>query len=206
MIIASPPDFAAPAAENPDKIALALLTLSGAERWSYAKLLAEIERLAQELREVADANTPLPLAALETLETPIRLAAALKAGFTASITSEDGQDFAPKPPDLPLSPQDRVFLAGSLQDPLILRAILAAWAAGATLLCPSPKLAPAQWPILLRRHDVSLIAGRSAQLESLLAANLAPLPKLRASFALDPAQEALQNTWLARMGQGLGQA
>lgn len=272
--------------ETPDKIALAILGLTGAERWSYARLTSAVLGCGGWLLQRAAPGDRVMIRLGNTPAYPVLYLGALAAGLVPVATSplltqpevarmadlvrprliisEPGlpvPDGTVLPADLPsweraapcawhLGPPDRegyiVFTSGTSGRPMAVRhahrAILARqamhqgwegltaadrllhagalnwtytmgtglldpWTVGATALILEPKLSQNHLPLLLKRHDATILAASPAHFRRLLRQSLPALPRLRhalsAGEALPP---VLRNDWRAATGTDIHEA
>jgi acyl-coenzyme A synthetase/AMP-(fatty) acid ligase len=104
-----------------------------------------------------------------------------------------------------LTDSDRLCHAGAFNWTFTLgTGLLDPWRAGATALIPAPGVAPAQLPLLLKRHDATIFAAAPGVYRKMLAAGpLPPLPRLRHGLA---AGEKLSDTIRARWQEATGTA
>lgn len=82
------------------------------------------------------------------------------------------------------------------------------WTAGATALIPEPGLAPAQLPLLLKRHDATIFAAAPGVYRKLLSRD-APLalPRLRHGLAAgEKLSEAIRERWFEATGTPIYEA
>ena len=82
------------------------------------------------------------------------------------------------------------------------------WTMGATALIPGPGIDPSQLPLLLKRHDATLIAAAPGVFRKLLGLGTPlSLPKLRHGFSAgEKLSETIRNTWRDRTGTELYEA
>ena len=275
-------------AQTPDKVALAILTLTGAERWSYARLIRAVQGcggwlLARGLVPgdrvlIRLGNSPaypvlylgamaaglVPVATSPLLTTPeiTRMAAVVRPRLTIhgnDVALPEGVPLAPAdlpaweaaaPCDWHLGPAERegyiVFTSGTSGAPLAVRhahrAILARarmhqgweglepsdrllhsgalnwtytmgtglldpWTLGATALILAPGVAPDHLPLILRRHDATILAAVPTVLRRLLRAGLPPLPRLRHALSAGEAlPQDLRAEWQAATGTDIHEA
>jgi acyl-coenzyme A synthetase/AMP-(fatty) acid ligase len=273
---------------TPDKVALAILTLTGAERWSYGRLTRAVLGAGGWLRAqgmqpgervlIRLGNTPaypvLYLGAIAAGLVPVatsplltaaetgRMAALVRPRLTvaaAGIAVPEGA--VPLPEDLPgweahapcdwhLGDAGRegyvVFTSGTSGRPLAVRhahrAILARalmhqgwegigpsdrllhagafnwtytmgtglldpWTVGATALIPAPSVALEHLPLVLRRHDATILAGVPTVFRRLLRAEMPGLPRLRHALSAGEALPPdLRADWQARTGTDIHEA
>ena len=280
------------AEERADRIALAVLGLSGAERWSYARLRAAVLGTATGLRAAGIGEGARVLLRLgNTVEFPIAFLGAIAAGILPVPTSSqltrreitaiaeeigpaavlgggggialpdhpapvigeaalaamrdlDPMDPLPGDPDRPayivytsgtsgvpravvhahravwarrmmwqgwygLSEDDRLLHAGAFNWTYTLgTGLLDPWAVGATALIPAPGVTPPQLPLLLRRHDATILAAAPGVYRQMLAAGpLPPLRKLRHGLSAgEKLPETLRARWEAATGTALHEA
>jgi acyl-coenzyme A synthetase/AMP-(fatty) acid ligase len=272
---------------TPDKVALAVLTLTGAERWSYGRLTRAVLGAGGWLRAqgarpgdrilIRLGNTPaypvlylgaiaaglVPVATSPLLTRPeiTRMAAVV----TPRLTVADPGIALPPGPALPAAladweattpcdwhfgDQNReayvVFTSGTSGTPLAVRhahrAILARalmhngwegitpadrllhagafnwtytmgtglldpWTVGATALIPSPSVQPDHLPLVLRRHDATILAAVPTVFRRLLRAEMPALPRLRHALSAGEAlPAALRAEWRARNGTDIHEA
>jgi acyl-coenzyme A synthetase/AMP-(fatty) acid ligase len=104
-----------------------------------------------------------------------------------------------------LTESDRLCHAGAFNWTFTLgTGLLDPWRAGATALIPAPGVAPAQLPLLLKRHDATIFAAAPGVYRKMLTAGpLPPLPRLRHGLA---AGEKLSDTIRARWQEATGTA
>jgi acyl-coenzyme A synthetase/AMP-(fatty) acid ligase len=104
-----------------------------------------------------------------------------------------------------LTDSDRLCHAGAFNWTFTLgTGLLDPWRAGATALIPAPGVAPAQLPLLLKRHDATIFAAAPGVYRKMLAAGpMPPLPRLRHGLA---AGEKLSDTIRARWQEATGTA
>ena len=98
---------------------------------------------------------------------------------------------------------DRLLHAGAFNWTFTLgTGLLDPWSIGATALIPAPGTAPETLPLLLKRHDATILAAAPGIFRKLLATDAPlPLPKLRHALA---AGEKLPETLRARWHQATG--
>ncbi|GAB4390030.1 class I adenylate-forming enzyme family protein [Albidovulum sp.] len=104
---------------------------------------------------------------------------------------------------------DRVLHTGALNWTYTLgTGLLDPWAAGATAMVTAPDVAPAQLPLLMRRFDVTIIAGVPGIYRRLLRLDPWPaLPRLRHGLSAgEQLPPALRAAWRARTGTDLHEA
>ncbi len=281
----------APAGARPDKVALAVVTPSGAERWSYGRLEAAVRGTASGLLGEGLApgdrvlmrlgNTPdfpvVYLGALAAGLVPIPTSAQLTVPEISAIATEIAprlvvaaggvplpeapgvpvlgpgalagfRDLPPTPyhmgdPERPgyivytsgtsgrpravvhahraiwarrmmwegwygLREDDRVMHAGAFNWTYTLgTGLMDPWSMGATALIPGPGVAPAQLPLLLKRHDATIFAAAPGVFRQVLRAPLPRLPKLRhALSAGEKMSETLREAWTAATGTAVHEA
>ncbi|MCB6177126.1 acyl--CoA ligase [Rhodobacter sp. Har01] len=275
-------------AQTPDKVALAILTLTGAERWSYARLIRAVQGcggwlLAQGLRPgdrvlirlgnrptypvlylgaIAAGLVPVATSPLLTAPEITRMAAVVRPRLAIQaddVVLPDGVPAvaadlaaweAASPCAWHLGEAERegyiVFTSGTSGAPLAVRhahrAILARarmhtgweglepadrllhagafnwtytmgtglldpWTVGATALIAAPTVALDHLPLVLRRHDATILAAVPTVFRRLLRAGVHNLPRLRhalsAGEALPP---ALRAEWQAATGTDIHEA
>ncbi len=273
---------------TPDKLALAVLSLTGAERWSYARLIGAVRgagswMLAQGAQPgdrilLRLGNTPaypvaylgaiaaglVPVATSPLLTAPeiTRMSAAIRPRLVLSAPGialppapaaqvADLALWEAQPPcDWHLGDAGRegyvVFTSGTSGTPLAVRhahrAILARalmhggwegltvadrllhagafnwtytmgtglldpWTLGATALIPASSVQIEQLPLVLRRHDATILATVPTVLRRLLRAGLPPLPRLRHVLSAgEPLPAALRAAWRAQTGTEVHEA
>jgi acyl-coenzyme A synthetase/AMP-(fatty) acid ligase len=275
-----------------DRIALAVVGLSGAERWSYARLRAAVLGTAAGLRAAGIGEGERVLLRLgNTVEFPIAFLGAIAAGIVPVPTSgqltvreitaiageigpaavlgggggialpdhpapvigeaalaamRDSVPMAPVEgdPDRPayivytsgtsgvpravvhahravwarrmmwdgwygLREDDRLLHAGAFNWTYTLgTGLLDPWAIGATSLIPATGVTPAQLPLLLKRHDVTIFASAPGVYRQMLAAGPLPvLPKLRHGLSAgEKMPETLRARWEAATGTAIHEA
>ncbi|MDG4648840.1 class I adenylate-forming enzyme family protein [Roseibacterium sp. SDUM158017] len=108
-----------------------------------------------------------------------------------------------------LTPDDRLLHAGAFNWTFTLgTGLLDPWSVGATALIPAPGTEPATLPLLLRRHDATILAAAPGVFRKLLAGD-APLdlPRLRHGLSAgEKLPEALRARWRAATGTDLHEA
>jgi acyl-coenzyme A synthetase/AMP-(fatty) acid ligase len=107
-----------------------------------------------------------------------------------------------------LTPADRLMHAGAFNWTYTLgTGLMDPWTAGATALIPALGTAPAQLPLLMRRHDATIFAAAPGVFRPMLREAMPPLPRLRHALAagerLDP---ALRAAWRAATGTDIHEA
>lgn len=274
-------------AATPDKVALAVLTLHGAERWSYDRLIRAVRGaggwlLAEGARPgdrvlLRLGNTPafpvlylgaiaaglVPVATSPLLTVPeiTRMAATVRPRLTVAaegIALPPGPALpadldaceAAHPCDWHLGDQNRegyvVFTSGTSGAPLAVRhahrAILARalmhqgwegltpadrllhagafnwtytmgtglldpWTIGATALIPAPTVQTEHLPLVLRRHDATILATVPTVFRRLLRGAIPVLPRLRHALSAGEAlPAALRAEWRDRTGTEIHEA
>ncbi|MFZ1471090.1 MAG: class I adenylate-forming enzyme family protein [Paracoccaceae bacterium] len=272
--------------EKPDKVALSVLGLAGAQRYSYGWLIAAVRGCGTVLAAQAQPGDRVLLRLGNTPAFPVAYLGAIAAGLVPVATSPllTGPEVAAvaalvRPrltladpglpvPDGPVLPADLaawqaahpidwhlgdaereayiVFTSGTSGQPLAVRhahrAILARgmmhqgwegisdqdrvlhagsfnwtytmgtglldpWTVGATALITDPIVALDQLPVLMNRHDVTVLAAAPAQFRRLLRQSFPHFARLRhalsAGEALPP---ALRAEWQARTGTDIHEA
>lgn len=190
-------EFLAAGLATPDRLAMAVIGLSRADRWSYARLhRAVLDRTA-----LAPGQAPADATISPTDEDPAERAVTLLA--TIATTSGDSPESCTAglrngdsfPPLSGINAQDRLMLP---QDGFTSGPILRMWQAGAAILIPARGVTPAQWGLLGARHGASIIAAPAARLGQMLAANWQGWPALRGAVVLDHAPDDLPAAWQER--------
>jgi acyl-coenzyme A synthetase/AMP-(fatty) acid ligase len=279
------------AGATPDKVALAVLSPTGAERWSYARLAAAVGGVAaglvarglvpgdRVLVRLGNAPAfpvvflacltagliPVPTSAQLTGPEITRLAAvvaprlivagpgiALPDPLPCPVLAEADlaalhalPPLAPVmgPPDRPgyivftsgtsgqprgvvhahravwarglmrngwtgLGPDDRLMHAGAFNWTYTLgTGLLDPWAAGATALIPTEGTPPSALPLLMKRHDVTVLAAAPGVYRQMLRAGLPVLPRLRHGLSAgEKLSEAIRAGWQAATGTPLHEA
>lgn len=172
--------------DAPDRLAMSLVGLSRADRWSHARLRDAVMTGA----------TPAAIGDRRRDEcaTPDEVIAWLATGPTFDALPPTGMPT--------LSPQDRIMLpCGSA--PRFLPLALAAWSRGAAIIVPNDKITAAQWPLLGARHGATIIAAPSAHLQAMLGQDWKPWSGLRLGLATDDVPETTRALWDARTGTPL---
>lgn len=108
-----------------------------------------------------------------------------------------------------LAADDRLLHAGALNWTFTLgTGLFDPWVAGATALIPSRGITPSQLPLIMRRHDVTILAAAPAIIRRLLRdADLPPLPRLRRGLAAgERLAPGLAAEWERRTGTPLLEA
>lgn len=280
----------APGLTHPDKIALSVISLSGAERWSHGRLRAACLGLAAELSSRVPKGGRVLLRLGNTVEFPVAFLAAAAADLvpvpvSAQLTAAELADISAQiqpalilhDPELPLHSCDTpvmprseladcfdrpaldpvlgsperpgyiVFTSGTSGRP---RAVLHAhraiwarrmmhdgwyglresdrlmhsgafnwtytlgtglldpWSAGATALIPAKGVTAAQIPLLLKRHDATILASVPGIYRQILnAAPLPALPRLRHGFSAgETLSPSLRDKWRAATGTDVHEA
>ncbi len=280
------------ATATPDRIALAVLSLQGAERWSYARLAAAVrgtgsgllaaglcpgDRLLMRLDNTPDFPVvflgaiaagilPVPTSALLTAPEVARITGEIR---PAAIAAAPGPALPPEPgcpvigldalramhglppcafdvgsPDRPayivytsgtsgqpravvhahravwarqmmwdgwygLRADDRLLHAGAFNWTFTLgTGLLDPWAAGATALIPAPGVTPEALPLLLRRHEATILAAAPGVIRQMLRATPFPaLPALRHGLcAGEKLPETLRAAWTEKTGTAIHEA
>ncbi|SEL05451.1 Acyl-CoA synthetase (AMP-forming)/AMP-acid ligase II [Roseivivax marinus] len=101
-----------------------------------------------------------------------------------------------------LRPSDRLAHAGAFNWTFTLgTGLLDPWAAGATAIIPADGVAPAQLPLLLKRHEATLFAAAPGVYRQMLKHAPFDLPKLRHGLSAgEKMPEALRDAWRAATG------
>lgn len=271
---------------TPDKVALAVLGLTSAERWSYARLIAAVRGCGHWLQGRANPGERIMLRLGNSPAYPVAYLGAIAAGLVPVATSPlltqpeiDRMAALVRPratladPDLPvpdgtvwpadlpaweaappckwhLGDPDRegyvVFTSGTSGVPLPVRhahrAILARasmhdgwegltasdrvlhagafnwtytmgtglldpWTLGATALILGPRATAEQLPLLIRRHDVTILAAAPTHFRRLLREPLPDFPRLRhALSAGESLSPALRRAWQHATGTDIHEA
>ena len=108
-----------------------------------------------------------------------------------------------------LTPSDRLLHAGALNWTFTLgTGLLDPWAMGATALVPAAGVAPAQLPLLLRRHDVTIFAAAPGLYRQMLkAGERLALPRLRHGLSAgEKMPEVTRRAWQAATGTPVHEA
>lgn len=101
-----------------------------------------------------------------------------------------------------IGPDDRLLHAGAFNWPYTLgTGLLDPWTVGATAVIPAAGTAPAALPLLLARHDVTIMAAAPGVFRQMLRADMPALPRLRHGLS---AGEKLTATLAARWTQATG--
>ncbi|AHM05233.1 Acetyl-coenzyme A synthetase [Roseibacterium elongatum DSM 19469] len=108
-----------------------------------------------------------------------------------------------------LREDDRLLHAGAFNWTFTLgTGLLDPWSVGATALIPAPGLEPAALPLLLKRHDATILAAAPGIFRKLLATDVpVRLPKLRHGLSAgEKLPEALRQRWMAATGTAVHEA
>lgn len=108
-----------------------------------------------------------------------------------------------------LRASDRLLHAGALNWTFTLgTGLLDPWAAGATALVPAPGVSPAQLPLLMRRHDVTLFAAAPGLYRQMLkSGEKYTLPRLRHGLSAgEKMPETTRRAWEAMTGTPVHEA
>jgi acyl-coenzyme A synthetase/AMP-(fatty) acid ligase len=107
-----------------------------------------------------------------------------------------------------LRPDDRLMHAGALNWTYTLgTGLMDPWSLGATALIPGPGVAPAQLPLLVKRHDATILAAAPGVFRQMLRAPVPALPKLRHGLSAgEKLPEPLRAAWRAATGTDLHEA
>lgn len=108
-----------------------------------------------------------------------------------------------------LRPDDRVLHAGAFNWTFTLgTGLLDPWAVGATALIAAPGTAPESLPLLLKRHDATILAAAPGVLRKIVNAGPLPaLPKLRHALAAgEKLPEGVRARWSAAVGSTIHEA
>jgi acyl-coenzyme A synthetase/AMP-(fatty) acid ligase len=273
-------------ARTPDKVALAVLGLTSAERWSYARLIAAVRGCGRWLQDraapgdrillrlgnspaypvaylgaMAAGMVPVATSALLTQTEIDRMAALVRPRATLAdpglpvpdgpVWSADLPIWETTPPcDWHLGDPERegyiVFTSGTSGVPLPVRhahrAVLARammhdgwegltaadrvlhagafnwtytmgtglldpWTLGATALILGPRATPDQLPLLMKRHDVTILAAAPGHFRRLLRAPLPEFPRLRHALSAGEALPPdLRRAWQQATGTDIHEA
>ncbi|ETX28346.1 class I adenylate-forming enzyme family protein [Roseivivax isoporae] len=275
---------------RPDRIALSILSPTGSERWSYARLVAAVRgvatgllgsglrpgdrvllRLGNEvdfplafLGAVAAGIVPVPTSAqltageVDKLVRIVRPAAILRGPGVAcpetDLPVHDGATLAAwrgNPPaawdmgdpdrlayivftsgtsGVPravmhahraiwarrmmiadwygLGPDDRLAHAGAFNWTYTLgTGLLDPWTTGATALIPAQGVTPAQLPLLLRRHEATILAAAPGVFRQMLKAGTPDLPRLRHGLSAgEKLADPLRAAWQEATGTAIYEA
>jgi acyl-coenzyme A synthetase/AMP-(fatty) acid ligase len=107
-----------------------------------------------------------------------------------------------------LTPSDRLLHAGAFNWTYTLgTGLLDPWACGATALIPGPGVAPAQLPLLMKRHDATIFAAAPGVYRQMLRGPVPPLPKLRHGLSAgEKLPASLRAGWREATGTALHEA
>jgi acyl-coenzyme A synthetase/AMP-(fatty) acid ligase len=107
-----------------------------------------------------------------------------------------------------LSGEDRVLHAGAFNWTYTLgTGLLDPWTMGATALIPGPGVTPEMLPLLIRRHEATLLAAAPGVFRRILRAEPAPFPHLRHGLSAgEKLSESLRGRWRESMGTDLHEA
>lgn len=107
-----------------------------------------------------------------------------------------------------LLPSDRLFHAGALNWTFTLgTGLLDPWTLGATAIIPRAGVLPAQIPLLLKRHDATIVAAAPGVFRQMLKAPLPALPRLRHGLtAGETLVPSLRQAWRDATGTDLHEA
>jgi acyl-coenzyme A synthetase/AMP-(fatty) acid ligase len=107
-----------------------------------------------------------------------------------------------------LSRDDRVLHAGAFNWTYTLgTGLLDPWTIGATALIPGPGVTPEMLPLLLRRHEATLLAASPGVFRRILRAEPAPFPHLRHGLSAgEKLPESLRARWQESMGTDIHEA
>ena len=107
-----------------------------------------------------------------------------------------------------LTREDRVLHAGAFNWTYTLgTGLLDPWTMGATALIPGPGVTPEMLPLLVRRHEATLLAASPGVFRRILRAEHAPFPHLRHGLSAgEKLPESLRARWQESMGTDLHEA
>ena len=278
------------AEDTPDKIALAVLRLSGSERWSYARLKAAVLGTGTGLLQAGLTPGDRVLMRLgNTVEFPIAYLGAIAVGLVPVPTSSQltapevakmidtlepslilrGSGIACPDTDVPvldqpdleamrdlppadfdmgdpnrlayiiytsgtsgvpravchahraiwarqmmmqgwygLRTEDRLLHAGAFNWTYTLgTGLMDPWTIGATALIPEAGIAPAQLPLLLKRHDATIFAAAPGVYRKMLTGEALSLPKLRHGLAAgEKLSDTIRQAWEEATGTAIHEA
>lgn len=107
-----------------------------------------------------------------------------------------------------LGPDDRLMHAGALPWTYTLGVgLLDPWAAGAVAVLPAKGVDPAQFGLLMKRHDVTILAGTPGHLRQMLKTPLPALPRLRHGLSAgEHLPDPVRAAWVAATGTPIHEA
>jgi acyl-coenzyme A synthetase/AMP-(fatty) acid ligase len=107
-----------------------------------------------------------------------------------------------------IGPSDRLLHAGAFNWTYTMgTGLLDPWTVGATALIPAPSVALEHLPLVLRRHDATILAGVPTVFRRLLRAEMPGLPRLRHALSAGEALPPdLRADWQARTGTDIHEA
>ena len=107
-----------------------------------------------------------------------------------------------------LTPDDRLMHAGAFNWTYTLgTGLLDPWAVGATALIPAEGTSPAALPLLMKRHDVTILAAAPGVYRQMLRTPMPPMPRLRHGLSAgEKLSDTIRAGWEAATGTPLHEA